>query len=703
MNALRRALLALLLAAPAAAAAEDYALPPAPSTGTRVDYWADRAEFDGQSSTLHLTGRVTLKESTMTVTGEDLWIDDAHRTGRSDKRVLVDDGVTGVYGDSGDFDFGEQTGRLYHSSAGMGNWRVHARETRLLGQRRTRFYGADFTSCERVPPDYHFRASTLSVVPKKYLLGWNTVFYLGPVPLFYTPIFYHSLDPEPLSRWKLQPGTDGRNGQYVKGTLNTRISSTTTSKIFDDYYSKMGIGYGGELDHFAGKDSRGSLFGYGIHEDGTVNNRWGLFGDDYQALGSSIAFQGRLQKQSDPSFTNDYVRSDLFRLTPELVNSAALSRTFSKGTIRVAYARDDVQDPANINRFIKNTEDLPSVSAQSTPLRIGKLPWLNTFSGFADDNYTVGRGYQQKSINAAWDATRSFNVARGVTYTPKVDYSETYYNEFDEQNWGAGTNGNLNSAIGRWVATNDLRFNTLLGHIDAVHAYSQRMKPDAFTLDSSPADKGVEQNQASFSDVFVPTARTWARVSTAYDFRTYRDHVETFDQRIQPIVGDLSWQSKKDLVFTFHDAYVIKNSSGVGGNQSVIADMRWGDALVGPSIGGGLSYNLATPGTYYQSLEFALAPSSPTWRLTVALRTVVVSDGGFARAHGLRLFEKELTWTRRWHDFYTKLIFRTRPGGVGEVTGNVEFKFGDADPKKAPRHDWQSDWFPERAKEDDLR
>ena len=701
--ALKAALLVLLLAAPAAA--EDYALPPAPSTGSHVDYWADKAEFDGEKSTLHLTGHVTVKQSTMTVRGEDLWIDDANRTGRSDKPLLVDDGVSGAYGDSGDFDFAQQTGRLFHSSAGMGSWRIHAREARLLKERNMRYRAADFTSCDRLPPDYHFHASSLVIVPKKHLLSWNTIFYLGPVPLFYTPIFYHSLDPDPWLKWKFQPGTDSRDGQYVKGTLTTKLSTATYGKIYDDYYSKMGYGFGGELDHSVGPNSHGALFGYGIHEDGTVNKRWGVFGNDYQNLVSSISFQGRLQRQSDPTFTNDYVRSDLFRLTPELVNSAALTKKFSQGTVRLLYSSDYTEDPYNPNRFLKNTESTPRVEAQSVPLNILGLPWLNTFTGFADNNYSAGRGYQQKSVNAAWDATRSFRVVRGVTYTPKLDYSETYYNEFDETNWPAQiTNGNLNSTVGRWVASNNLRFNTLfLGHIDVTHTYSQRLKPDGGSEDTSATDKGVEANSVGFSDVFVPAPRTWARVSTAYDFRTFRDHIETFNERIQPIATDLSWQSKKNLIFTLHDTYVITNSSGAGSNQSVIADVRWGDPLKGPSIGTGITYNLSSPGTYYQSVEFALAPSSPTWRITVALRSVVESAGGFTRAHGGRIFEKEVTWSQTWHDFYTKVIFRSRPGGVGEVTGQVQFRFGQSDPKRAPPHDWQSEWLPDGTKDDDLR
>lgn len=692
------ALLFLLLAA--RAAAEDYVLPPPPPVGAEVDYGADRADFDGEKSTLHLSGHVVVKESTMTVKGDDLWIDSARRTGRSDKPIFVQDMNSAVYGDSGEFDFGRQAGRLTHASAGMGAWTIRSRDAELETGRRTKYRTADFTSCDYKPPHYHFHGSSVYVVPKKYLLSWNTVFFLGPAPLFYMPVFYKSLDPDPMLKWQFHFGVDHRNGDYVKGTLIMRISSTTYSKIFDDYYSNMGFGYGAELDHHNGEDSRGSIYGYRIHEDRTINNRWGLFGSGYQNLGSSISFQGRLQFQSDPTFTNDYVRSDIFRLTPELINSAALAKTFSKGTVRVLYQRDDVFDQ---NRFVKKTEDLPRIEGQTTSLKIWKLPWINTFSGFADRNFTNGRDFIQKTVGGTWQGTRSFSIMRGLSYTPQLNYSETYYNRNDETIYRPPvTNQNLNSFQGVWTGVNNLRLHSPIGNIDATHTYSQRLKPDSLTQDAAPADKGVLQNGVGLADIFVPTSRTWFRVATGYDFRTFRDHVETFDQRVQPITTDASWQvPARRLIFTVHDDFQL--GPGKGMNRSVITDVRWGDPT-GTSVGAGMAYNLASPGTYYQSVDLAYSPSTATWRVSIGLRSLVESPGGFARAHSGRLFEKEITWTQRWHDFYTKVLGRIRPGGVRELTFNVELRFGSANARQAPRRDWESEWFPGRANDDnDLR
>lgn len=691
--------LAAFLAASAAAA--DYPLPPPPPTpagGSRVDYRADRVELDESSGTLHLSGNVTMTMSTMTAKGQDFWIDNARRTARSDKPFFIEDGFSAVYGQYGSVDFNKRTGLLHDAVTGSGDWRIRSRRAQLGTDRLVRYWGAEFTSCDQVPPDYRFRASSIKVVPKKYLFARNTIFYLGKVPVFYTPFFYKSLSPTHHLRWRLQPGYDRRSGYYVKGTLTTQLSDTVYTKIYDDYYSNMGFGYGGEIGRNAGADSRGSIFGYRIHENGTRNNRWGFFGGGYQNLVASTSFQGRLQFQSDPNFTNHYIRSDIFRLTPELINSAALTKLFSRGTLRVIYARHDVWDSTNANAFVKNDESRPRVEAQGNSFRIWKTPWLNTLSGFAENNYNRGRVFDQRTLGGTWNGTNSFLLARGLSYTPSMSYSETYYNRFDAANHEPPvTRQYLESFIGRWTSMQTVRVNTPLGDLDATHGYTKRLKPNSFTEDTGPADKGVEQNQLILTDFFMPAPRMWARLSSSYDFSTYRDRTLGFQERLRPITLDMSWQSSKTLIFTLHNDY--KRGEG---NRSTIADVRWGGET-GPSVGGGMSYNLTSPGTYYQNISFSYSPSTPTWSLSVGLHSLVVSPGGFERAQRMRLYEKELTWSRRWHDFYTKLVMRVRAGGVGEITGRIDFRFGSSDPHRAKRRDWEAEWFPGRKEDDEIR
>ena len=73
--------------------------------------------------------------------------------------------------------------------------------------------------------------------------------------------------------------------------------------------------------------------------------------------------------------------------------------------------------------------------------------------------------------------------------------------------------------------------------------------------------------------------------------------------------------------------------------------------------------------------------------------------------HSGHLFEKQITWTQYWHDFYTKVIGRIRPGNVRELQFTAELHFGGAGKgRSAPRRDWEAEWFPGRANVDsDLR
>ena len=114
-------------------------------------------------------------------------------------------------------------------------------------------------------------------------------------------------------------------------------------------------------------------------------------------------------------------------------------------------------------------------------------------------------------------------------------------------------------------------------------------------------------------------------------------------------------------------------------------------------------HNDSDPTLYYGSLKFAVAPSSPTWRVAAGVHALAVCSGGAGGLRRGRIFDKELSWTKRWHDFYTKLSGRVRAGGVKEVAIRIDMKFGSADPKKAPRRDWEAEWFPERAGTDEFR
>lgn len=697
------ALVLVLLAS--AARAADYPLPPPPAVSTsttRVTFSSDKFDYDRNNSVIHLQGHVVVHESTWTLKGDDISIDTQRQSGSSKGPVIVETSTGAVFGVNGQFDFPDHTGTIYDTKAFYGPWSVSGKSAEMLKSRKVDYFTSDFTSCDRVPPHYHLHATELSVVPNKYMFAKNVVFYLGPVPLFYTPFFYKSLEPKGFIPFKVVPGYDRRNGAELNGTATFVESRYTYSRIFTDLYSRQGLGLGGELDHKHGSDSRATLFGYNIDETSTHTDRWALYGDQYQTLGSTrAAMQSRLELQSDANFNNDYARARLYPVQPQLVNSSAFTYKFSQSQLRGAYALNEAAANSP-TKYLKQTEDYPRIDYQTNPLKVLKLPWLNTFTGFADNNYTVGRPFIQQSAGGNWEATQSIPIWRGhISDTPKFDYGYTFYDRYDELYSNIFTTATfLDPFIGRAAAQNDVRFRTRIGDIDAIYAYALRQQADGFSVDKGAADRGVETNLATLSDAYRPSRSILTRFTGGYNFQQLTGDPMGFRDRVQPIVGQVYYTPNSHVDVLLNDSYSLNN-----GNQSYLTDVTVGDIQstyssfqTGYNASGANGFSISN-NRYFLGYEFGWAPSTGTWHVTGALRSNFASSSGINRVYGYTLFDKEVGVLKIWHDFLTRVMVRFRSGGVREVTFRIDMKLPgkEATQTTAPHRDWESEWYPERA------
>lgn len=677
----------------APAAAAEYELPPPPevSTGTiRLEFSADRVEYESSTGTVRLEGRVVVRESTTTLRADALTLDTRRRSAKAEGFLLVDDGVAAMHGEGGEFEFESHTGVLYNAKAQAGDWRVSGRRLKIAPGNALDYRGAWFTGCSVEKPHYHFRSSRLKVVPKKHLFATNAVFYLGRVPILYSPFIYKSLKPAHLLRVKIEPGYDRRNGPFVKSTLATEHGPNHSSRLYLDYYSSQGVGAGAELQRRRGLDSRGVLFGYRIRETHNGRERWAILGNQYEAFYSSFAFQGRLQLQSDGDFNNHYARASAFRVTPELNNSAAVVYHRRNWTTRLGTSRIDVAE-ANRFDYVRQEERAPRLEIQSAPLRIWRLPWLNSFSANAESNVKRGRAYTERLVSGAWEGTRMVPLARGVSFTPKVGYSQTYLNRFEQAADFSSTDTVKDAFVGRWSTEGNLRFATIIGDWDFGHRFQRRQKANTLTDDAGAIDHGIETNLIFLQDAFRPTRRILARVGSGYDHRVFRDRSLGFRERVQPILGELIYTPRGPWSVVLRDEYALQD-----GNRSVIASAQYGEDD-GRFVGAGAVYNRAQPDSYFGDLRFGWANSTGSWRVGGALRGLAVSRGGPQELSRLRLFEKELQLSRRWHDFFTRAIVRLRPGGVKEFQIRIEMILPTFDRARAARRDWEAEWFPERA------
>ncbi len=738
MNALWAAMVLAgrLSLAAAQARAADYPLPPPPrvsSASTVLNFSADHLDYSSATALIHLRGHAVVHESSWTLKADDLWINPETHRGTAPGFFIVKDSMSAVAGRGGFFDFDSHQAVMAHAASGSGDWRVHARQGVLEPNRSIDYYQARFTSCDIYPhPHYYIYSSHLTVAPNRYLLARNDVFYLGSYPLFYTPVFYKSIKPgndNSLFEWKAQPGYDNRNGYFLDNTITSHWSRSFYTKTFLDEYTQEGVGAGAELDDHESQNSRGTLYGYQINEQTSPDlrptggsHRWVVMGERYQSLARNWGFHGNLQAMSDPLFNNDYARSSLYPFTSELNNSAALTYTGSSFTAHVSYSRVDLANAAGTG-FQKVSESAPRLDIQSKSFKIGKLPWLNTLSGFQDNTYAQGQGFIQHSGGANWQGTQSIHLARGLTLRPAVSYNATYYNKYfvpfnnslynftspATQVYVSSPLANSplysDALISRYSVSNNLSWESRLGYLNAAHSMTFRSRPGSFAVDTSAPDYGLEQNLVTLNDSFSPAPKLWASLGSGYNLQQLQGYSLGFQQRLQPITGDLDYTPRAFTSFDVHDQYVM----GVG-NESFVADGQWGDPK-GAFVGGGVGYNLFGPdigvifgGTlpsedYYTDARFGWVSPGGTWHFVGALYAGLNSPGGIARANRFALFDKELQVVKLWHDFISRLGFMWRPDGAKLVHVSASLRLGhspEAVAQALRENYWESEWYPQR-------
>ncbi len=711
--------------------APDFPLPPGPaysSSTPRIDFSADHVDYVSTTALVHLNGRAKVTESTWTIKADDLWIDTQRRVCWSAGPFFLTDGENAVAGNPGTFDFMTRSGTVENASAGSGFWRVHAPKSVLFSDRHVEYSDADFTSCDLTPkPHYHLHASKLTVFPKHYLLARNAVFYLGQTPLFYFPYFYKSIVPAgetPFLQPMVMPGYDPRNGYAVHGMLTMHFSSQVYMRTLLDEYTNEGLGYGLSFNQHQGNNHRTSIYLYHINEmgktdnqfgeQGLTNNRWAMIADTYQKLSKNAAFQARIQKQSDPNFANDYMRSNLFPIAPYLLTDGSIYYTTGAYVARLSYSRQD--NPVGL--AFQRVQDTFAGDFQTTALKFKDIPWVNLFSAHVENNYNLGlpqqgamtptpwyatipnsqldiynNGLTQRDANVSWQGDKEFILTRHLSFLPTLGYTAGYYG----QAYSPGENGTVtastNAFVGRYSAKADLRYNGSAGQLDLIDIYRGRQMANSFLTDSSAEDYGVEANMASVEYFKIIGMNTTFRAVSGYNFAHYRDQTLTTKQRIEPVTIDATYLANPNLTFTLHDAYTVAY-----GNQNFLADATWGQ-LSKTFINASVGYDVGESSSYVANLQFGWRPSSGTWQVVGTLREAGTTPNAFVRMGKFQLFDKELAIRKLWHDFMTQLNFIFRPG-VEEVKFTVTLRYGSlTQPGAAQREkerNWESEWFPEK-------
>jgi lipopolysaccharide assembly outer membrane protein LptD (OstA) len=659
-----------------------YFLPP-PLEKPAFYFTAEHFEDWSDSRTQIFQGRAQVWNDSWTVTSESLSLDLDAALLRSTGPFVLQNQDGAVSGASCIINAETGEGEMSDGRMRQAPWFFHG-ERVVSARGRYHFARSIFTSCENEPPDYRVTATSLDIYPEHWIKSWNNVLYIGRWPLFYAPYWYHSLAPD-SSRWKTSASfaDDKRNGWTARTDTDFRITPHLYDRVMIDGYQREGVGLGDELDYNSPNRYRGTLRVYDIEELSTGLDRWSVTGDNWQKLPGLYSAQWRLQAMSDPQFNNDYSRADNTPVAAYVINSGALVRQSTMTTTRLSFSRQDNQNPADPQGFVKSTEDYPRLDFNTASLKLFRLPGLGQVTAFADRNYTAGQGFIQDSGGGTWSQNGMIKLTRDLTFNPAGSISENY----QEHNTG-NPGPERNVAVGRFLLTPDLRDRTILGDLDLKYGYTRRLAVNSLRPDADAADRGVEQDMINLQDFYRPSRKASLNISSGYDLRRATSTNQLgggFKDRLQPINAVLNVRPSSDFSVAVTEIY--RYGFGPSAQQSVIAQADYG----GPGethLGAGFSKNSASR-QYQLSQTLGFWPKKLSWSLEGDVN--YLAGGGPAK-----LLKFDLRLKKSWHDFEGTAGVVARPGAEREYQASLNFKFREAAAAPIRHPDWEQEWYPWR-------
>ncbi|MBE0477938.1 LPS-assembly protein LptD [Candidatus Aerophobetes bacterium] len=140
-----------------------------------------------------------------------------------------------------------------------------------FSSRKINLLEGNFTTCEHPLPHYQIKAEAVELYPGKKIVIKNAIFYLGSIPLFWSPVYvYYFVE---KNRFLLpQPGYRQYSGWYIKTSYLFYPFENTEAVAHLDYYEKKGLAGGLDISHTSEK-SKTNITAYYIKENDTGDVR----------------------------------------------------------------------------------------------------------------------------------------------------------------------------------------------------------------------------------------------------------------------------------------------------------------------------------------------------------------------------------------------------------------------------------------------
>lgn len=220
------------------------------ASGLPVDIKADQMEYDRQSSIIRAIGNVVIRRTNEVLQADWVELQVEKHIAHAKGHVIFRRDKMAWKGEEFTYNFLTKEWQTGPFTAVVDPFHVQAQAGERVSEIEYRLHDAILTTCTNSPDHQHFvaHAQEVSIIPGDRLRARKVTFYLGDVPIMYSPVWHRDLGDRTVGLI-LRPGYRSNMGVYLLSGYNYRlIPGYLKATTHVDLRSKRGLAGGQDFD-----------------------------------------------------------------------------------------------------------------------------------------------------------------------------------------------------------------------------------------------------------------------------------------------------------------------------------------------------------------------------------------------------------------------------------------------------------------------
>lgn len=379
---------------------------------------------DVPSDTYRAEGSVRLKREGLSLLADSVIYRRKTAEAVASGNVVAQQGGDTLQGDSLAVNLDTQTGELLNGKIFVksSNFRVAGKKIEKTGEEDYHVERGSFTTCDGDDPSWHFEARDLKLTVGGFATGRDALFYLGDIPVFYTPYILFPARKDRQSGLLLpRLGQSTKKGVYYEQPYYWVISPSQDVTFELDLQTQRGAGATVDYRYLRPGGSGGELQGFGIYDTERDMFRGELNQRHLEILSPKLTLASDIHLVADRSYFRDFAEDSGEYNRQLLDSSASFGQRWQRYSLsgRVRYIEDLVapNNHATLQRY-------PALNFVAAGTKVGPL-FVSMDSAFVNFQRTEGSTGQRLELHPRLSAYHK--AAGALDLSAYGGYRELFY------------------------------------------------------------------------------------------------------------------------------------------------------------------------------------------------------------------------------------------------------------------------------------